>query len=263
VSYSWGGYVFLILMVYFGQLLGRPVRRDAIRQWSGPDYYGRIRIGEQLLLSLPFALVLLIFKEWWYGPLAVALSLLSFWAPSLPPGRFSLRLPFGKKPFEYTTGLRKHFWVFIVVLFFVVMGFAVANPGLSIFGLTLLLLLPMGWIGQMEPVVYLWQHNQTPAAFLWQKWLTGLEHLCYLGLPLAIFLIVMLPGMSLAIVVVFAVGIGAQSAVLLAKYASYPRDIDFVHAILVATGIVFLPIMVVVLPFLGRKALTNLKQYLP
>lgn len=263
VSYSWGPYVYLLLMVYLGQLLGRPVRRHAIRQWSGPGYYWRIRLWEQLLLSLPFVLVLLIFKDWWFGPMAVLLSLFSLWTPPVFQGRLSLNLPFGKKPFEYTTGLRKHIWLLLVVLFFVVTGFVVANPGLSVFGFTILMLLPMGWVGQIEPVTYLWQHCQTPAAFLWQKWLTGLEHLCYLGLPLAVFLGVMLPEMSLAIAVVFVVGVGAQSAVLLAKYASYPRDIDFVHAILVATGIVFLPVLVVVLPFLGRKALANLKQYLP
>lgn len=263
VSYSWGPYVYLLLMVYLGQLLGRPVRREAIRQWSGPDYYWRIRCWEQLLLSLPFVLVLFIFKDWWLGPLAVLLSLFSLWNPPVLQGRFSLSLPFGKKPFEYTTGLRKHNWLLLVVLFFVVMGFVVANPGLSVFGFTILMLLPMGWMGQIEPVTYLWQHSQTPAAFLWQKWLTGLEHLLYLGLPLAVFLVAMLPEMSLAIAVIFVVGVGAQSAVLLAKYASYPRDIDFVHAILVATGIIFLPVLVVVLPFLGRKAIANLKQYLP
>ena len=263
VTYSWGPYVFLVLMVYLGQLLGRPLRREAIRQWSGPDFYWRIRCWEQLLLSLPFALVLLVFKDWWFGLLAVALSLLSLWSPPLLHVRFPFRLPFGKKPFEYTTGLRKHLWLLLVVLFFVVIGFIVANPGLSVFGFTILMLLPMGGIGQIEPVTYLWQHSQTPAAFLWQKWVTGAEHLCYLGLPLAIFLGVLFPGMSLAVGVVFVVGLGAQTAILLAKYASYPRDIDFVHAILVATGIIFLPVLVVVLPFLGRKALANLKQYLP
>jgi hypothetical protein len=263
VAYSWGPYVYLLLMLYLGQMMGRPIRRHAIRQWCGPGCYWRIRLWEQLLLSLPFVLVLLIFKDWWLGLLAVVLSLFSLWAPSFSTGRFSLPLPFGKKPFEYTTGLRKHFWLLLVVLFFVVMGFVVANPGLSVFGFTILMVLPMGWMGQVEPVTYLWQHSQPPSAFLWQKWLTGLEHLCYLGLPLALFLGVVLPGMSLAIAVVFVVGVGAQTAVLLAKYASYPRDIDFVHAILVATGIVFLPVLVVILPFLGRKAIANLKQYLP
>lgn len=263
VTYSWGAYVYLVLLGYLGQQLGRPARRDSIRQWSGPDYYWRIRSWEQLLLSLPFALLLLLIKDWWFGPLAVVLSLLSLWSPPVPQGRFTVGLPFGKKPFEYTTGLRKHLWLLLVVLFFVVTGFVVANPGLSVFGFTILMLLPMGWMGQIEPVTYLWQYSQNPAAFLWQKWLTGLEHLIYLGLPLAIFLGVLLPEMSLAIAVVFVVGLGAQTAILLAKYASYPRDIDFVHAILVATGIIFLPVLVVVLPFLGRKALANLKKYLP
>jgi len=263
VAYSWGPYVYLVLMVYAGQLLGRPERRETIRQWSGPGYYWRIRLWEQLLLSLPFALVLLILNDWWFGPLAVALSLLSLWTPSIPQGRFYLPLPFGKKPFEYTTGIRKQAWMLLVVVFFVVMGFVVSNPGLTVFGFTILMLLPMGWVGQLEPVPYLWQHCQSPTTFLWQKWRTGLEHQLYLGLPLALVLNFLLPDMRLAIGIILVVGIVAQSAVLLAKYASYPRDIDFVHAILVATGIVFLPVMVVVVPFLGRKAIENLKQYLP
>ena len=80
--------------------------------------------------------------------------------------------------------------------------------------------------------------------------------------PVAIATVMVFPSNWLLIFSVCLLGVLVPVASLLNKYVSFPRQSEFLNALLIGFCMVFPPISLVIIPYLANKASENLKSYL-
>lgn len=255
-------WVYLLAGVGTLSLLNRPGRAGFLRSLFLPKEYATVRTMENLVAVLPFVFFLLIQKQPW------AAAGLFFVAPVLaliPPGRswtFVLPTPFGRWPFEFAAGFRQAWLLILISLWLALMGWFSDNSNLVFFAQGMLLLTACGFYLQPESDYYVWIFNRRPAGFLVRKVGTAAVYGFLLTLPVQLILLITRPsdiGLSLALQ-----GIGTiyLTAVILAKYASFPRQISIPWMILLVMCLVFPPLLPVLLPWLWFRAVAKGREVL-
>jgi len=243
--------------------LSGPRRNDFIKIQFRPEEYRKIRLIENTLFVLPFALILLLQGFW---ALALVQCLFGGALVFLPINALNAKAfstPFSKRPWEFATGFRKSWPLLLIAAFLLTMGLRVGNFELSVFSACIPGLVAMGYYGKPEPGFYVWVHTFTPRAFLHRKLMMGCTQLFLLGLPFLVAVFIYFPDRW---TVIFSLQLLIQLYLILmitAKYANYPEEIDLQHSFLMGAAMVLPPLLFGVIPFFYRRALGRLILMLP
>ena len=221
--------------------------------------YRKIRIIENTLLAFPFVVFCIIQGEYLSGLailiLGAAISLFN----QVSSFDFVLPTPFSKRPFEFTSGFRASFWLFLLAYFFSYQSIRVGNFNLGIFSLCLPFLTILSFYVKPEPLFYVWVHAQNPRAFLTKKLKTAFLFSFLVSLPILLSLLFFFPERGFLLFAFELLGFLFVFSALLGKYAYYPSELNLIASL--ALGLCFLvpPVLLVILPFFFIRAKQNLQ----
>lgn len=229
--------------------------------FPGKGYY-KIRIFENTVVVAPFA-IFLAYKLLFIHALTliVLAALLALFTFSGRSG-FTIPTPFGKKPFEFTVGFRNAIFVFILAYFLVFMSVWVENYNLGIFSLVLVFLVCITFYFNPENEFYVWIFNLSPGKFLVKKILTALLYSTMISLPVAMALMVFYPGEILVTGGFLLAGYLYLATIVLAKYSSFPHQVNLPQFIILAVSVWFPPLLIAVIPFFFRQSVKRLNEIL-
>lgn len=242
--------------------LSEKARADFLKNCFGNRFY-IIRLIENWLAISPF-LIFLLFR----GKI-VASVVLIFLAASLSmlrlnkPSGFVIRTPFSKSLFEFTIGFRSTAYLIMAVYALSGVAVAVGNFNLGIFSMLVMFITIFSYYSKPEQEYFVWIFNQNPRVFLRTKIRTGL--LCSLVLigPIGLLLTVFFPGELLSVLLLILTACGLLVFFILSKYSVYPDSMQLVDGLLLSVCIWMPPLLLILIPYLYKKAASRLNHLLP
>lgn len=221
-----------------------------------------IRVVENFILCTPFVSILL-YKSFFLEAIilffcSVILALFSFHS------NFNLTIPtpFSKRPFEFSTGFRKTFWVFPIAYALTVIAINVDNLNLGIFAFLLVFLTSLSYYHKPEQEYYVWIHAERPKAFLKNKVFNASKNASLTTAPIIICLLMFYSNEFELILLFFLIGLLFLLTVILAKYSAYPREMNLPEGIVIALSLYFPPLLLAIIPFFYSKSMKKLKYLL-
>lgn len=263
--------------LYFaaGVLAMNPFRSDGRNEFLKICYSKRefllLRTVENLLLVLPFSLVLLIRRQFL---LALGLLIIAFFRgitanwnrkrmnlPALPT-------PFSKRPFEFAIGFRVSFPLILFLYYVVLMAVIHDNFNLGIVATYVVFITCMVYYCQMEPEYYVWLHDAQPKQFLFQKLKTAAIYAFSLVVVPIVALSVFFPKYIGFLVLAVLMGLLNLTVVILLRYTEFPKPFHIGDVMLLAACVIcpiYPPLALLPIPltfYLFGKAKKNLNNYL-
>jgi hypothetical protein len=256
-QYVYTGLSFLLI-----HSLDDQARNDFLKSIFLKKKYIRARLIENLIAAAPFFLFLL-FKEKYLPAftLLVLSSLLSFLNKVGKPA-FVVPSPFSKRPFEFSIGFRRTFWLLIPVLAITAISIFYSNVNLGIFCLICLFLIIITYYSGQEPVFYVWIYAKSPRSFLKEKITTAMRYSFLSSLLIAVPLICFNPAQSFQVAVILIIGLLDVLLIVVAVYSNFPVKLNLLQNIQIAMAIFFPPLLLYVVPNLYAQAIRRLNPYL-
>jgi hypothetical protein len=215
-----------------------------------------------MILSLPFY-VFLTYQQL-FLPLVILLLLAVFMAlfNFTSAIAFTIPSPFYKKPFEFTVGWRNTWFLFFFAYFLTVMSIVAQNFNLGAFSLMLVFLISLSFYTKPDDEYYVWIFNKSPNGFLWTKTKIALTYSTLLALPIIITLAVFYFNQLLTLLAILLLGFIYLIAIILAKYAAFPHEINVPQGILLGSTFLFPPMLLAIIPFFYLQARRRLNDIL-
>ncbi|MEZ4914191.1 MAG: hypothetical protein R2798_09085 [Chitinophagales bacterium] len=259
---EFAAYIYVFTALSFVAELSEPKRNDFLKSMFGSSDYAIVRMLENLFLSFPF-LLFLAYKGLFLfvlvlGLLAIFMALFNFNTNT----NFTIPTPFGKKPFEFAVGFRKTFFVFPIAYFFTIMSIYAGNFNLGIFSMIFIALICLFYYSNPENKYYIWNFSTTPKMFLFEKIKICFAYFTLLSLPILVLLPIFFFENTLILFGFFFLCQIYLTTIILAKYAAYPYEINFLQGILLAISLMFPPTLIGIIPFFYTKSVKNLKPIL-
>ncbi|MDN3654345.1 hypothetical protein QWZ08_01830 [Ferruginibacter paludis] len=255
-------YIYILMAVSLTVNFTSSDRNNFLRScFKQGDYY-RVRLGENILVVLPF-LIFLICKNCVASAgillaLATATAFISFKSKL----QFIIPTPFYKKPFEFIAGFRKMWPALLCCYLFTIMAIVVHNFNLGVVALTAIFLLCISFYQEMETGFYVWVYSLTPHQFLKQKIATAAWQASLLTLPAAIALGICYPPHLNIIGLFFCLGHIYLATAICAKYSAFPQPVELPQVILLVAGILFAPLLILIIPYFYIRSLKKLNNLL-
>lgn len=250
--------------------LSGPARNDFLRGLYRGSDYRKLRLMENGLIVFPLVVMLaiyaLVLPSLSCGAGALVLGMVGMsgaWWIRRPRSGRALPTPFSREPFEFATGFRRFWWVFVLVVFVMAQGLRVGNYELCLFMSLVVALTGCQMVSQPEPGFFVWIHSLTAKAFLRRKILLGLKHQLILTLPTLLLVLAIFPQQWLTTLVVGLLGLAYLLLWMLVKYAVFPQEINVGHAFIIALGMVFFPALLILIPMYYQRALARVAIVLP
>ena len=259
---TYAGYIYAGIGLSLVLGFGEKERNEFLKTTFPLASYWKVRAAENFLLVIPFVLFLCYKAEFLLaGGLLVAALLLSLFNSA---SRLNLTIPtpFFRFPFEFTTGFRKYWLIYLFAYFVAWKAIEVDNFNLGVGSLAFLCLLAMSHYAMPENEYYVWMYNCTPGRFLLKKTATAWLYLSLLALPLGLILSVFFWDKSWILLLILGLGLFLIGAMILAKYSAYPREMSLPQALFFGLGMWFPPLLLLVVPLFYKRAVQQLNTYL-
>ncbi len=228
----------------------------------GDNQFKKIRIAENLLCTTPF-LSFFLYKQLIIPILfillvSLILALLNFRTKF----NYTIYSPFSKRPFEFATGFRNTFPLFIAAYVLVIVAASVGNFNLGIFSLMIVFGSSFSFYLSTENEYFVWSYNLNPRNFLINKIKTALLYSLALTIPIVVLLSFYFQ-QSIGLLFIFLlIGWGWVICTIVIKYSSYPNEINIPNGILLALCLTLPPMLVILTPILFYKAEKRLENIL-
>lgn len=253
--------IIFICMAILIKLLEKD-RSDFLLITYGDAMKRSIRLIENMIISIPF-IVVLIFKNAYYESSALLIiSALMAVFPVQVNLNFSLPTPFPKHLYEFTTGFRRTFYLFPIAYALTIVAIRVENFNLGIFSILLIFLISMSYYLKPENEYYVWIYTDTPGRFLMHKIKLATRNVFLLSLPSILSVLAFYPANIIQLLIFILIGNCFLWTLILAKYSAYPREMNITEGILLALSIYFPPLLIALMPFFYTKSIRKLKAIL-
>jgi hypothetical protein len=259
---TYANYIYCFISISLTSKLSEVNRTTFLKICFDKVNYYQLRIVENSLASLPFVFFLTYKFHLSSALLLLITSIVLAFVNFENKLNFTLITPFKKNPYEFIIGFRRAFILIIAAYSLAVIAVQVDNFNLGIFALGFLLMLCVQFYGIDENEFYVWVHARSSAEFLKYKLKFSFLHSIILSAPLIVFLLLFFPSKALAIMVVFILGQIVSLLSILAKYSKYPQKVDLPMSLLIAMSIMLFPTLLILIPYLFKKAICNLKVIL-
>jgi hypothetical protein len=222
----------------------------------------RIRLAENLIISLPFAVVLFTRGEFLLTGVMLMLSALpAFFSVRLTTGR-AIPTPFSRFPFEFPAGFRLGFPVILFAYYLAYASVKYDNYGIGVFALMLVCLVCGLFQLKVEDYYYVWIFRDGAGKFLLRKMATAALCTLALCLPILVLTIIRNPGVAGYILAAQADGLAFCCAAVLCKYSGFPDEIGQRDGLILMFSFLFPPVLLFSIPFLHAGASKSLKEVL-
>ncbi len=254
-------YFYLFIACFFVFKLSEERRNDFLKTCFG-DGFRKIRIAENLICSLPFA-VFLCFEGFFISTLILfTLAIFLAFAEFRRTLNFTIPTPFYKKPFEFTVGFRKTFYLFLAACLLTLKAVSVNNFNLGIILLMFSFVIMMNYYAKPENEYYVWSYSLTARHFLFEKSKTALLFSTVLSLPIILILGVSFSHNIHILLLFLAIGYISLIAMIVTKYSAYPHEINLHQGFSLAIGIISPPLLIVIIPYFFMRSTKRLRHLL-
>ncbi len=237
-------------------------RNDFLKIVFGNKRSRPIRVVENVLISIPFIILLLFHLAYLESMALLTISIILAFYTFKNTNNYSLPTPFSKKPFEFTVGFRNTFFIFPLAYTLTIIAISINNMNLGIFSMLIVFLVSLSFYIKPENEYYVWCHSFEPAKFIFEKIKTATFYSALLVLPITISLILFYPLNAVMILSYMAIGFAFLWTMILVKYSAYPNEMNLPEGILIALCINFPPLLLLLIPFFYIKAINKLKVLL-
>lgn len=261
-KYDHAPHIYGIIALVIISKLSRPKRTGFLKSIFNKNDYPVIRVLENTACCLPFVGILLYKGLYVYAFSTYILSTILAFLNFRISFDLTLPTPFGKTPFEFTIGFRNTFLIFPIAYFLTYVSVSINNFNLGIFSMLLISAICMSYFSKVENRYYVWNFNLPPKQFLRYKTRT-----CYIGFSLLTFPIVITLSIfffdKIDVIIVFLTMCYVYLTLMsYAKYANFPNKIGLSQGILIVMGLVFPPLLFVLVPYFHSKSIKSLKDIL-
>jgi hypothetical protein len=224
----------------------------------GDEKSRRIRTLENLLVVMPFAVVLVYHEAYREAVILIGLSPLSALFSWSMQFNYSLPTPFYKRPFEFIVGFRKTVYFLPVPYLLMFVAFSADNFNLGVFALLLIFILTLTYYAKPEDEYFVWSYSASPSEFLFEKIKTATLYTSFLVLPAVVLLLWAYPENVILTLLCCLTGFTFLWTLILAKYSAYPNEMNFPEGIPIALCIFFPPLLVALIPVFYGRSVKNL-----
>lgn len=255
-------YIYIAFPLPFFSHLSDGQRNDFLKINFFERQYKTIRLMENLLIALPFALFLCWEQCFLSIILLIAISILFSWVKVKKKFSFVLPTPFSKHPFEFSVGFRNTFYFSLIIYYLTVMAIVYDNFNLGVVTLGFMWIVCCTFYFRADNIYYVWIFNLSPSRFLFCKIKKAILYASLLCVPILLSLSIFYLGSIWILLLVFLLGCVFLAMVVFTKYAAFPDDIGVGETLLLVISALF-PYMLFPMIFYFRKeAIKKLKTVL-
>lgn len=281
LGYSLGFFIFLVLsfqlfkktqyadIIYVGIALSQIIKLNEIARnnflkltYTTIDYL-KLRIIENWTVSSPFVIFLIYNNNYLSAIVLLISSTLLVMFVMKSKSNYYIPTPFFRYPFEFTTGFRTNFILFVLAYFLTIISIVVSNFNLGIFSLIIALMGCASYFTNPEHKFYIWIYSLRPKDFLYTKTKMIVLYSTILCLPIVICLSIFYYNKIDIILGIQILGYLFIYMTMLAKYSVFPEKLNLRYGIVLAFTLWFPPIIVFIIPYLYIESTKKLKNILP
>lgn len=259
---EFASYVYGLFAISFVSKLSEPKRNDFLKSIFNINKYRKLRAVENLIYCLPFTLFLICKYQFSFPAIlnlfVIIISLVNF-STNL---NTTIPTPFSRKPFEFTVGFRKTYYIFPIAYFLTYISVSVGNFNLGVFSMLLIGLICFSYYSKTENEYFVWNYNLSSKEFLLEKTKTCLIYFSLLSLPVIITLGIMFSNQISILIVFLLLCYVYLATIIFAKYSSFPNQMNISQGILIATSFIFPPILLVFTPLFYSQSIKKLNTVL-
>lgn len=255
-------YLIIFACFSFQLKLSENRRTEFLRSTFGDQLKNKIRLLENLIISIPFVTILAfnnLFIE--IGVLLICSTLLAFISFKLN-ANFTIPTPFSKRPYEFPRGFRMTFFLFPIAYTLSIIAVKVGNLNLGIFSMLIIYITTLSYYSKPEEDYFVWVHTDTPKSFLTKKIITATVYSTILTIPIMVSLSVFFSNDFYFIFLFLLLGTLFLWTIILAKYAAFPNQMNVTEALLIALSLSLPPLLLLAIPFFYFRSINNLKLIL-
>lgn len=242
--------------------LSNKQRSDFLQTTFGKGRKTKIRIVENIIISLPFVAELILNQCFNQVAIIILLSIVSSLVTFRGNGGYVIPTPYSKHPFEFTAGFRYTFYLIALVYTITVIAVNVNNLNLGLATIVAVYLIAASYYSKPENEYYVWIFAKTPHKFLRYKVLQAIKNAFFMTLPPIALLSVCYFSEILLILIAIAAGTIFLITMILAKYSSYPDGIGMSVTIMLILVLMFPPSVLVAIPYFYYRSINKLKPFL-
>lgn len=255
-------YIYIVLALSLVIQLNEINRNDFLKLWYSKTEYIKIRIVENLIVSIVF-ITFLLFQEKYLSSILLFISACLFSLLDLKnKSSFIVPTPFYKYPFEFTVGFRSNYFLYFFAYFLTFMSISVDNFNLGIFSLILSLLSCLTYYTNSENEFYVWIFSLTPKEFIRYKLKNIILYSTILCLPILIALSLFFYTKIEIIVGFQFLGYLFIFTTMLAKYSVFPEKLNIRFGIILAITLWLPPLLLLIIPYLYIQSIKKTKEIL-
>ena len=169
---------------------------------------------------------------------------------------------FSKKPFEFTVGFRKTFYIFPIAYFLTYISVSVGNFNLGIFSMLVIGITCFSYYSKIENEYFVWNYNLSSKEFLFEKTKTCLIYFSLLSLPIIITLVVYFYNEINILIVFIFLCYAYLTTMIFAKYSSFPNEMNMSQIISIGLSFMFPPILLMFIPLFYSQSIKKLNAIL-
>lgn len=258
---SHAGIVYLTLQMFALLALGERRKIETLKLIYSKGLFRKLRIVENLIVSVPFMVCLIIFREQYFY---VSLVLPVFMGFVLVDGvRFrTIPTPYTKEPVLLPAGFRKTLLINISAYTGLIFSLLIDNYNLGLFALIVMVFIYFSFYNAREPYEYVWIFNLSAKAFIIQKLKEGAFGLILFVAPALIIIIARDWESSYLPLIILLLAVLNLINLIGAKYADFPNEIMIPNGLVVALAMIISPLVIITIPYFYSKAIRNLKPVL-
>ncbi len=254
-------YFYLFIGCYFVFKLCEERRNDFLKSCFG-NGFRKIRVTENLIVSIPFA-VFLCFEFFFIAAvILLTLAVILAFVELRTTWNFTIPTPFSKKPFEFTVGFRKTFYLFPALYLLTLKAVSVNNFNLGVILLMFGFIIIMNYYTKPENEFYVWSYSLNVRQFLFEKIKTAILFSTLLNLPIMLILGISFDQNIFILLLFLAIGYASLIAMIVTKYSAYPHEINIFQGFSLAIGIISPPLLIVMIPYFFIQATKRLRHLL-
>lgn len=237
-------------------------RSEFLMLCFGDQNFRKIRLTENLLAAIPFIAVLCFNQSYAEaGVMVVVSGSMALWQFRSTMS-LTIPTPFGKNPFEFVVGIRNTWY--LIPGCYLLSGVALysENFNVGMGSILLLFAIQLSYYTKPENEFYVWFFQASPRKFLLGKIKTAILHSSLLALPAALITCFAFPNYIHFIVLIFPLGWSFLTFMIVSKYVTFPDDLNITQGIMLVICVWFPPLLLVLIPYLFRKAEDRLSYLL-
>ncbi|MDD3130892.1 MAG: hypothetical protein PHN94_03620 [Bacteroidales bacterium] len=259
---EFAAHILALLALILVSKLSERTRNDFLKLSFNNRAYRKLRLIENSSAALPFIAVLCARQSFAAAVILMFLALLMATVSFRSNFHLTVPTPFYRKPFEFTVGFRKTWFLFLLAYFLTFMALSVSNFNLGILALLLIFLTILSFYSAPENEFYVWSFSDTPRGFLLRKVRTALWYATLSAAPIFVSLAVFFFNQIEMLLLFQSAGYIYLVAMVLGKYAAYPREMSLPQGIVLGISLMFPPILIVVIPMFYLQSVRRLSDIL-